>query len=100
MAEKSSPQAAEQTNIKETSVPEWEHIAANQDANGATRPRMSTKDSLLARLDTALPPHRKYIGLRRNVFLVALIAAILALLALIIGLAAGLSNRSKYVTAA
>ncbi|KAI6380612.1 hypothetical protein MCOR25_001549 [Pyricularia grisea] len=46
-----------------------------------------------SRLDRILPPHRKYLGMRRRVFLIVL-AALVALLILIIGLAAGLSSRS------
>jgi hypothetical protein len=34
--------------------------------------------------------------MRRNVFLLVLLAAVLALLALIIGLAVGLTQKSKY----
>ncbi|TLD33510.1 hypothetical protein PspLS_00715 [Pyricularia sp. CBS 133598] len=45
------------------------------------------------RLDRILPPHRKYLGMRRRVFLIVL-AAVIALLVLVIGLAAGLSSRS------
>ncbi|KAK5107761.1 hypothetical protein LTR62_000685 [Meristemomyces frigidus] len=49
-----------------------------------------------AKLDAVLPRHRRYGGMSRKVFLIALAAAILALLALIIGLAAGLSGHSTH----
>ncbi|TLS23367.1 uncharacterized protein PpBr36_06195 [Pyricularia pennisetigena] len=45
------------------------------------------------RLDRILPPHKRYLGMRRRVFLLVL-AAVVALLILIVGLAAGLSSRS------
>ena len=79
-------------------MPEWEHIAAKEHgaqnkANG--QPRASTKEVLQRKLDTIMPPHKKYIGLRRDIFLLVLLGAFLALLALIIGLAAGLSSSSR-----
>jgi len=76
---------------KDIQIPEWEHAGVKKD--GATP--QPTKTSLGARLDRVLPPHRKYLGMRRKVFLLVLLAGILALVALIIGLAAGLSSRSK-----
>jgi hypothetical protein len=79
---------------KEVEVPEWEHTNSS---NGAAPVTQSAKPSLKERFDTAMPPHKKYLGMKRNILL-ALLAAILALLALIIGLAVGLTQKSKRVT--
>ena len=76
-------------------MPEWEHTHNSENAGAATQPAGPT---LKQRFDTTMPPHKKYLGLKRSVFLLALLAAILALLALIIGLAVGLTQTSKYVT--
>ncbi|ELQ35685.1 riboflavin aldehyde-forming enzyme [Pyricularia oryzae Y34] len=64
------------------------HKEAGQPQPGAKRSHHGN------RLDRILPPHRKYLGMRRRVFLIALAAAAVALLILIVGLAAGLSSRS------
>lgn len=97
MAEKPDAQVAQQANTKETAVPEWEHIATAQHEDRTIRPRSSLQDTLEAKLNTLLPKHKKYLGLRRNAFLIVLLIAVLALLVLIIGLAAGLSQGSRYV---
>ncbi|KAM0708593.1 hypothetical protein Q7P35_005245 [Cladosporium inversicolor] len=73
---------------KEVEVPEWEHTAAGPVTHSA-------KPSLKEKFDTAMPPHKRYLGMKRNIFLLALLAAFLALLALIIGLAVGLTQKSK-----
>lgn len=77
---------------KEVEVPEWEHTNVSTSADPATQ---STKPSLKERFNTAMPPHKKYLGMKRNIFLLAILAAFLALLALIIGLAVGLTQKSK-----
>jgi len=74
-------------------VPEWEHTGATADNGSTTRAPGST---FRQKLDSAMPPHKKYLGMRRNVFLLVLLAAILALLALVIGLAVGLTQKSRY----
>lgn len=77
---------------KETQIPEWEHIAAQQKRGGAKEPGIPLKDKARGKLDGVLPPHRKYLGMRRNIFLLVLLATMLALLALVIGLAVGLTQ--------
>lgn len=47
------------------------------------------------RFDRILPRHKRYLGRSRRTFLVALFLAFVCLLALIIGLAVGLSTKSK-----
>ena len=82
---------ASSTEEKHYQVPEWEHNAARQDESTA-KPRKSTKTTFSTKLDTIIPPHKRYLGMSRKIFLFILLAVILALIALIIGLAVGLSN--------
>lgn len=77
---------------KEVEVPEWEHTHSSNSAAAATQP---ARPSLKEKFDNAMPPHKKYLGMKRNIFLIALLAIFLALLALIIGLAVGLTQKSK-----
>ena len=55
-----------------------------------------TAIELLERLDKAIPPHRKYFGLRRRYFLSA-VGALVILIVLAIGLGVGLIRHSGYV---
>ncbi|KAK5707229.1 hypothetical protein LTR17_020862 [Elasticomyces elasticus] len=90
--------AAHSIPRKEIQISEWEQHAAvkHEDPTGQRVDAPVKSGGLKARLDAVFPPHRRYIGLSRKVFLIALLAAALALLALIIGLAAGLSGGSKH----
>ncbi|TKX26542.1 hypothetical protein C1H76_1074 [Elsinoe australis] len=94
-----------QQNIQ---VPEWEHENAGRPTSGDAEKSLhiqhairfdaltdtitSTRNKVRPRLDALLPPSKKYLGLRRKWFLIALVCAFLALLALIIGLAVGLTG--------
>jgi len=92
-----APKAAAEN--KEIEIPEWNDAAVKKDGTSAgagTTPGRSSKRTLSHRLDAILPPHKRYVGLSRNVFLWVLLAVFLALLVLIIGLAAGLSAHHKY----
>lgn len=51
--------------------------------------------TLTDRIDRILPPHKKYFGRSRRTLLIAILVAFLCLLALIIGLAVGLSKKSR-----
>ncbi|SMR51686.1 unnamed protein product [Zymoseptoria tritici ST99CH_3D1] len=94
--------ANKETFAKETQLPEWEHVAAAGGTDGKVThntlpPRGGSKRAMAsAKLDSVMPPHRKYVHLSRKTFLIALGVALLALLVLIIGLAAGLSSGSSY----
>lgn len=55
----------------------------------------SAKPTMAQRFDRVLPPHRKYLGMRRKLFLIVLSVILVALLALIIGLSVGLSSGSS-----
>ena len=78
---------------KQYHVPEWEHNAASSGQN-APKSQPSVKAGWSDKFNTILPPHRRYIGMSRKVFLWVLLAVLLVLLALIIGLAVGL-NKSR-----
>lgn len=80
---------------KEIEVPEWEHEGATDDHGAATQSRGFNGNFIGEKLDATMPPHRKYLGMRRNIFLAVLLASILALLALIIGLSVGLTQKPK-----
>lgn len=98
MTDASSAPAAPEAHTKETQVPEWEHIAAKghgEKQAKSSRGYGSKAETLKRKFNTVIPSHRKYLGLRRNVFLVVLLAVFLALLALIIGLAVGLTEKSR-----
>jgi hypothetical protein len=87
----STSDMASSTEEKQYQVPEWEHNVARQDENIA-KPRTSAKTGFSNKVDAIVPPHKRYLGMSRKVFLYVLLAVILALLALIIGLAVGLSK--------
>ena len=81
---------------KEIQIPEWEHAGKTIDGGVASnKPRGTIRAGFGAKLDRILPPNKRYLRMRRKIFLIVLLAAVLALLALIIGLAAGLSHNSK-----
>ena len=54
------------------------------------------KTTVVELLDKTLPPHRRYLGLRRRLFLCAAIAVVI-LVALAVGLGVGLTRHSGYV---
>ena len=89
---------ADTAQIKETQLPEWEHIAAGKNTENQTAgstPQGSLGYVLGTKLDRILPPHRKYVGLSRRTFLWTILAVTLALFVLVIGLAVGLSRGSR-----
>ena len=77
---------------KHNQVSGWEHIAANANGNGRSSQKKPLKAVFQQKLDTTLPPHKRYIGLTRTAFLWVLLATSIVLLVLIIGLAVGLSK--------
>lgn len=74
-------------------VPDWEPAAAG--ANGAVKRPIG--EILRNKLDTVMSPNRKYLGMRRRVFLLVVAGALLALIALIVGLSVGLTAGARYV---
>lgn len=80
---------------KEIEVPEWEHTGTANNDKATTLPGAPATVSIKQKFDSMMSPHRRYLGMRRKIFLAVLIAIMLALLALIIGLAVGLTQGSK-----
>ena len=88
------PKAGQGSEIQ---IPEWDDAAVSKQSDGLnvhSVPGHSIRATFDSKFDAVLPPHKRYLGLRRKMFLWALLAALLAFLALIIGLATGLSRRS------
>ena len=88
----SQPAAA--AGDKEIQIPEWD-AHQKRDSNGAAnaRPRKPVLAGFRSKLDSAMPSHRRYLGLSRKIFLLALLALVVILIALIVGLAVGLSSK-------
>lgn len=55
----------------------------------------SVKPTIGQRFNRAFPPYKKYLGMRRKIFLIVLAVVLLLLLALVVGLAVGLSSGSS-----
>lgn len=79
---------------KEVEVPEWEHSGTTDNAENT---HCGPGSTLQQKFDSAMPPHKRFLGMKRKTFLLVLLATILALIALIIGLAVGLTRKSGYV---
>ena len=95
----SAPERNPSIPDKEVQVPEWEHSGTLKDgAEQKSKRRGTASGGISAKLDSVLPPHRRYFGRSRKTFLWILLALLLAVLALIIGLAVGLTKRSMLVT--
>ena len=71
------------------SVPPGEEIYSDKQRRGL-------KTTAAELLDKTLPPHRRYLGLRRRFFLCALVAAFI-LVVMVVGLGVGLTRHSGYV---
>jgi len=79
-------------------LPEWETTARHRGGKGASNGTGGGDiiNGILAAFDRFVPPHRKYCGLRRQFACIVLVAVSLVLLALILGLAIGLSEQTRY----
>lgn len=88
----------EQGAVGEFNLPEWETTARHRGEKQQTAAGESFKARALGHFNRVMPPHRRYCGLSRNTACIVFLAIFLALLILIIGLAAGLSHRSKYIS--
>ena len=95
-----NPKAREdiQENVQEFHLPEWETTARHR---GETRVPTGQKSSVKKRLfllfESVMPGHRKYFGCSRKIACIIVLVGLLILLALILGLAIGLSKKSRYV---
>lgn len=73
----------------------WDVLEEDQGKRRRTYLGAGTGWAFADHFDRILPPHRRYLGRSRRTFLIAIGIAILCLLALIVGLAVGLSKKSK-----
>ena len=84
-------------NIEEFHLPEWETTARHR---GEKPAHTDHKPSVIERgfivLDRVIPRHKTYFGFSRKIICIALLVIFLVLLALILGLAIGLSKKSRY----
>lgn len=88
-----------QGNVEEFHLPEWETTARHRgEKHTHTSQNPSVKERAFIIFDRVLPDHRKYFGFSRNIACIAISAVFLILLALILGLAIGLSKRSRYAS--
>lgn len=82
-----------------SSVLDW-GIDSHPRAQKHVRPSLGWKNikaQVLSSFDRCMPPHRRYCGLRRKFASTILFVMSIIILALILGLAIGLTRRSRYV---
>lgn len=90
----------EQGAVGEFNLPEWETTARHRGEKQQTAASESVKERAWGHFNRVMPPHRRYCGLSRKIACIIVLATFLAVLILVIGLAAGLTHRSKYVSCA
>ena len=84
--------------IEGFSLPEWETTSRHRGEKQSRLPATTDfKAKALTQFDRVLPPHRRYLGLSRNLVCIIFLVIVVVILALIIGLAAGLSHHNRYV---
>ena len=74
-------------------LPEWETTSRHRGEK-----RSNVKERAFIIFDRVMPGHRKYCGLSRKIVCIAITTTLLLLLALILGLAIGLSQKSRYTS--
>lgn len=86
----------DQDGVGEFYLPEWETTARHREEEhkGAAH-EQTFKDKARAQFNHFIPAHRKYCGVSRKIACIILLVVSLAVLVLIIGLAAGLSHKSR-----
>jgi len=84
--------------VEEFNLPEWETSARHRkERHIPTAAGEGFKDRARGHFNRVMPAHRKYCGLSRKVACIIVLAVSVAIVVLIVGLAAGLSHRSRYV---
>lgn len=84
----------QESSLAEFNLPEWETTARYR-GEKATKDRRNVKERGLEYFERVMPAHRRYCGLSRNVACIAVLATLVLVIALILGLAIGLSKKSK-----
>lgn len=93
-----NPKAQEdvQKSVQEFQLPEWETTARHSGKTQVpTGHKLSIKQRAFLLFDNVMPAHRRYFGFTRKIACIAILVGLLILLALILGLAIGLSRRSR-----
>ena len=86
-----------QENVDEFRLPEWETTARHRgEKHAKTDQKSSVRERTFILFDRVLPSHRKYFGFSRKIACIAIFILFVLILALILGLAIGLSRKSKY----
>lgn len=94
-----NPKAREivQENVQEFHLPEWETTARHRgETRIPTGHKSSVKERVFLLFERVMSGHRKYFGFSRKIACIAIFVGLLILLALILGLAIGLSRKSRY----
>ena len=87
-----------QGNVGEFHLPEWETTARHRgEKHAQTGQGSHVKEQAFTVFDRLMPGHRKYFGFSRKITCIVILLTFLTLLALILGLAIGLSKKSRYV---
>ena len=95
-----NPKAREnvQEDVHEFHLPEWETTARHRgETRVPTGQKSSVKERVALLYEGLMPAHRKYFGFSRKIACIAILVGLLILVALILGLAIGLSRKSRYV---
>ena len=82
-----------QGNVEEFHLPEWETSARHRAGQ-----KSGLKERAFLVFDRVMPGHRKYLGASRKTACIAILVILVVLLALILGLAIGLSKKSRYTS--
>lgn len=80
-------------------LPEWETTARHRGEKQSPATTEGFKGRALGYFDHVMPPHQRYLGLSRRRACIIVLVIVVAILILIIGLAAGLSHRARFVSA-
>ena len=80
----------------EFNVPEWETTSRHRGDKQKPVTRQTFRRRATDHFNRAMPAHRKYCGLSRKIACIVCWIIVVVVLVLVIGLAAGLSHRSKY----
>lgn len=84
-------------NVEEFHLPEWETTARHRGEKQAqTSHKSGFKERAFLVFDRVIPGHRKCLSASRKTACTAILVILVVLLALILGLAIGLSKKSKY----
>ena len=83
--------------VGDFSLPEWETTSRHRGEKQQSAGTETFAKRAMYHFNRFVPPHQRYCGLSRKIACIALLAILVTILILIIGLAAGLSHRSRYV---